>query len=334
MRVGLLVTNQHPPQTPLAERFQETIQQVRLAREVGFDLLVFGQHFLATEFQMIQPAIAAARLAAEAGSMRVGITIYLLPLLNPVAVAEEVASLDVVTGGRFIFGIGLGYRAIEDRAFGLRQGERVPRLLKHLEIIKQLWAGEAVTYASPYCTLDNARTLLRPVQQPHPPIWVAANNDRAVERAAEIGDAWVINPHATLSTIRRQIALYRAARARAGKALPTELPMMREICVAPTHDEAVRLARPYLEQKYKAYVAWGQHRALPGDDDMTQAFEDLARDRFILGEPSACADEMQRCVEATGATTMLLRLHWPGMPQAVMTQSLRLFADKVLPRLT
>jgi alkanesulfonate monooxygenase SsuD/methylene tetrahydromethanopterin reductase-like flavin-dependent oxidoreductase (luciferase family) len=334
MRVGLLATNQHPPQTPVAERFQETVQQVRLAREVGFDLLVFGQHFLATEFQMIQPAIAAARLAAEAGSMRVGITIYLLPLLNPVAVAEEVASLDVVTGGRFIFGIGLGYRDVEDRAFGLGRGERVPRLLKHLEIIKQLWAGDAVTYASPYCNLDNARTLLRPVQQPHPPIWVAANNDRAVERAAEIGDAWVINPHATLTTIRRQMGLYRTARARAGKAFPAELPMMRELCVAPTHDAAVRLARPYLEQKYKAYVEWGQHRVLPGDDDMTQAFEDLVRDRFILGEPSACVDEIQRCVEATGATTMLLRLHWPGMPHAVMTQSLRLFADKVLPRLT
>jgi alkanesulfonate monooxygenase SsuD/methylene tetrahydromethanopterin reductase-like flavin-dependent oxidoreductase (luciferase family) len=333
MRFGLLATNQHPPQTPLSERFQETIQQVCLARDLGFDLLVFGQHFLASEFQMLQPSIAAARLAAEAGRMRVGITIYLLPLLNPVAVAEEAASLDVVTGGRFIFGIGLGYRDVEDQAFGLGKGERVPRLLQHLEIIKRLWAGEAVTYDSPYCKLDRARMLIRPVQQPHPPIWVAANNDRAVERAAAIGDAWVINPHATLSTIRRQMDLYRAARARAGKAMPTELPMMREICVAPTHDEAVRLARPHLEQKYKAYVAWGQHRALPGDDDMTQAFEDLARDRFILGDPSECADEIQRCIEATGATTMLFRLHWPGMPHHVITTSMRLLAEKVWPRL-
>jgi alkanesulfonate monooxygenase SsuD/methylene tetrahydromethanopterin reductase-like flavin-dependent oxidoreductase (luciferase family) len=266
--------------------------------------------------------------------MRVGITIYLLPLLNPVAVAEETASLDVVTGGRFIFGIGLGYRDVEDQAFGLGKGERVPRLLKHLEIIKQLWAGEAVTYDSPYCKLDNAHMLIRPLQQPHPPIWVAANNDRAVERAAEIGDAWVINPHATLTTIRRQMALYRAARTRAGKAMPAELPMMREICVAPTHDEAVRLARPYLEQKYKAYVEWGQHRALPDDDDMTQGFEDLAHDRFILGDPSECADEIQRCIDATGTTTMLFRLHWPGMPHAVITTSMRLLAEKVWPRLS
>jgi alkanesulfonate monooxygenase SsuD/methylene tetrahydromethanopterin reductase-like flavin-dependent oxidoreductase (luciferase family) len=334
MRFGLLVTNQHPPSTSVAARFTETIEQVRLARDLGFDMITFGQHFLATEFQMIQPSIAAARLAAEAGTMRLGITIYLLPLLNPVAVAEEVAALDVITGGRFIFGIGLGYRDIEDRAFGLGQGERVPRLHQHLEVIKQLWSGAAVSYNSPYCRLDGAHLLLRPVQQPHPPIWVAANNDRAVERAAELGDAWVINPHATLQTIARQMTLYRTALSRVGKPFPVELPMMREICVAETHQAAVHLARPYLEQKYKAYVEWGQHKALPGDDDMTQSFEGLARDRFILGDPGECAAEIQRCAEATGATMMLLRLHWPGMPHEVITKSMRLLAEKVWPLLS
>ncbi len=175
---------------------------------------------------------------------------------------------------------------------------------------------------------------LRPVQRPHPPIWVAANNDRAVERAAAIGDAWVINPHATLQTIRRQMHLYRAALTRAGKPLPSEVPMMREICVAETHDAAVQLARPYLEQKYKTYVEWGQHKVLPGDDDMTQAFEQLAQDRFILGDPDECAAEINRCAEATGATLMLLRLHWPGMPHAVVTKSMRLLAEKVCPQLS
>lgn len=121
MQFGLLLANQHLPGTPVAERFAETIEQVRLARELGFDMLAFGQHFLSSEFQMLQPAIAAARLAAEAGTMRIGMTIYLLPLLNPVAVAEEAAALDVVTGGRFVFGVGLGYREVEDEAFGVGQ---------------------------------------------------------------------------------------------------------------------------------------------------------------------------------------------------------------------
>ena len=333
MRFGLLITNQHLPSEPPVERFAEAVEQVRLARALGFDLIVFGQHFLVNEFQMLQPAVAAARLAAEAGPMRVGITIYLLSLLNPVAVAEEAATLDIVTGGRFIFGIGLGYREVEDSAFGLGKGERVPRLLKHLEVIRRLWAGEAVTFDTPYCRLVGARTALRPVQLPHPPIWVAANNDEAVERAAEIGDAWVINPHATLQTIARQMDLYRAALSRAGKPFPAELPMIREISVAESRAEAIRLARPYLQQKYQAYVQWGQHRALPQEDDMTQDIDDLMRDRFILGDPAECAAGIQRCVAATGATTMLLRVHWPGMPHDAVTRAMRLLAEKVRPLL-
>ena len=174
---------------------------------------------------------------------------------------------------------------------------------------------------------------LRRVQRPHPPIWVAANNDRAVERAAELGDTWVINPHATISTIERQIGLYRAALDRLGKPFPAELPMMREVCVADTRDEALRLARPSLEQKYRAYVAWGQHRALPADDDMTAAFDELVRDRFIIGDPAACAEEIQRCADTIGADTMIFRVRWPGMPHDAVLRSLHLLAEQVRPRL-
>src|SRR5215510_3154197 len=150
---GLLVTNQHPPGEPAAARWRESVEQVRLARDLGFDLVLLGQHFLATEFQMLQPTVAAARLAGETGSMRIGVTIYLVPLVNPVQLAEDAASLDVITGGRFIFGIGLGYRKVEDDAFGLLPGTRVQRGRAHLDVITKLWAGEPVDYTSPSCTL-------------------------------------------------------------------------------------------------------------------------------------------------------------------------------------
>ncbi len=124
MQFGFLASSQSPPGTSAADRFQETIEHVRLARDLGFNTVSAGQHFLSTDLQGLQPSVVAARLAAEAGDMRIAIGIYLLPLLNLVAIAEEAASLDIVTGGRFIFGVGLGYREIEDRAFGLRKGER------------------------------------------------------------------------------------------------------------------------------------------------------------------------------------------------------------------
>jgi alkanesulfonate monooxygenase SsuD/methylene tetrahydromethanopterin reductase-like flavin-dependent oxidoreductase (luciferase family) len=328
---GLFVTNQHPPHESAAERWREAVEQVRLARDLGFDLVLLGQHFLATEFQMLQPTVAAARLVGEIGAMRIGVTIYLLPLVNPVQLAEDAASLDIISGGRFIFGIGLGYRKVEDDAFGLPPGARVPRALAHLEVITKLWAGEPVDYASPSCTLEGATTLVRPVQKPRPPIWVAANNDRAVARAAEIGDTWIVNPHATLATIARQLDLFRATRTRLGLAAPTEIPVIRELSIGETRSEASRVSRPHLERKYQAYVAWGQHKMLPGDDDMTQTFDGLARDRFIIGDPAECAAEIQRTVERTGATAMIFRLHWPGLPHAAVMQSLKLLGEKVRP---
>ncbi len=333
MRLGLMLVNQHPPADSLVDRWGEVLAQIRLARSLGFDLIVFGQHYLVSEFAMLQPAVSVARAAADAGPMRLGVSIYLLPLLNPVAVAEETATLDVITGGRLIVGVGLGYREVEDRAFGVRRGERVRRLRDHLRVVRQLWAGEPATLETPYCRLDGARIGLRPVQRPGPPVWMGANSDRAVERAASLGDTWVINPHATLGTIERQMGIYRAALARAGKSFPAELPMRRELFVADTDARAIELARPYVERKYEAYVAWGQHRALPAGDDMTQAFDVLAQDRFILGSPARCADEIIRCRAATGATTMIVRLNFPGMPHDIVERAMRLLAEQVRPRL-
>jgi alkanesulfonate monooxygenase SsuD/methylene tetrahydromethanopterin reductase-like flavin-dependent oxidoreductase (luciferase family) len=326
-RFGLFVTNQHPPGDPAPERWREAVEQVRLARDLGLDLVLLGQHFLLTEFQTLQPTVAAARLAGEAGSMRIGVTIYLLPLINPVQLAEDAASLDIVTGGRFIFGIGLGYRKVEDDAFALPAGARVTRALEHLDVVTKLWAGEPVDYTSPGCILRGATTHLRPVQRPRPPIWVAANNDRAVERAAEIGDTWIANPHATITTIARQLDLFRAARARHGKPAAVEIPVIRELGLGETRSEALRTARPHLEAKYRAYVSWGQHKAMPGDDDMAQSFDGLARDRFILGDPHECAAEISRTVERTGA----FRLHWAGLPHEAVMRGLRLLGEKVRP---
>ena len=331
MRFGLFVTNQFAPGEDHARRFAEMLEYVRLARDLGFSTILSGQHFLSDPFPMLQPVAAVARMAAEAGAMRVGVGIFLLPLLNPVQVAEDVASLDVISGGRFIFGAGLGYREEEDAALGLAKGQRVPRLAENLEVIRRLWRGEAVSLDRPDCRLAGARLSLRPLQQPHPPIWIAANNDAAVARAAALGDTWIINPHAKLETIARQMGVYREALRAAGKSFPAELPMIREIAVAETRAEAVRAVRPFLERKYKAYVQWGQHRVLPRADDMTVPFEELVGDRFILGSPAECAEAITGCAAATGATEMIFRLHWPGMDHATVLRSLRLLGERVRP---
>jgi alkanesulfonate monooxygenase SsuD/methylene tetrahydromethanopterin reductase-like flavin-dependent oxidoreductase (luciferase family) len=181
MKFGLIVSKQHPPGVSMVERFREHIEQVRAARDAGFDLVVMGQHYLSTPFQELQTLPALARLAAEAGPMRVGATVLLLPLLNPVDVAEQVATLDMICEGRFIFGVGLGYRDEEYEAFGIRREERVARFVESLQVIRRLWTEDEVTHHGRFFHLTKARIVLKPVQQPQPPIWFAANNNCAVE---------------------------------------------------------------------------------------------------------------------------------------------------------
>ena len=118
-RFGLFLSAQHPPATSASQIARDCCEQVRLARELRFDDVSAGQHFLTQPYQMLQLAPLLARVAAEAGEMRVCSGIFLLTLLNPVEVAENAATLDAITDGRFVLGLGLGYRQEENDAFGL-----------------------------------------------------------------------------------------------------------------------------------------------------------------------------------------------------------------------
>ena len=333
MKFGLIVSKQHPPGVSMVDRFREHIDQVRVARDAGFDLIVMGQHFLSTPFQELQTLPALARLAAEAGTMRVGATVILLPLLNPVDVAEQVATLDVITGGRFIFGVGLGYRDVENAALGVDPRARVGRLEEGLEVIERLWGGEPVSYEGRHFQLRDVRISLRPLQQPRPPIWLAANADVGVKRAARRADAWLMNPHTTLPTLERQLALFHETRAALGRPRARAVPLIRECYVAPDAKTAFGEAQPFLEGKYVAYRAWEQDKALPSGESFTHDFATLAHDRFLIGDPARVREEIARCQERLGITDLIVRVQWPGMDPARVLRSIRLLGEEVLPRL-
>ena len=135
-----------------------------------------------------------------------------------------------------------------------------------------------------------------------------------------------------METTERQLAIYRRALDEAGKPFPTELPLMREIFVARSRAEAERLARPYLEEKYKTYHQWGQDKAMPkGDDDLSLDFEELMRDRFLFGSPEEVAEQIAGYNRHLGVTTFILGMDWLGMPHTQVTDSMRLFAEEVVP---
>jgi probable F420-dependent oxidoreductase len=333
MRLGLALSVQHRPEDSQAARFAEHVEQVKLARAVGFSSIWSSQHYLSDPFTYFQPLPTLGRMAGEAEGMALGTGVLLLPLHQPVDLAEQLATLDVISGGRLIVGLGLGYRDAENEAMGVNPRERVGRFEEGLQALERLWSGEPVDFQGKYFQLRGVRISMPPAQRPHPPLWLAANTDVGVRRAARFGDAWLMNPHTTLEALARQLALFREARRAAGRPPALETPLIKECCVAPTSAGAVASARPFLEAKYGAYRRWEQDKALPSDDQWGDAFEDLARDRFLLGDSARVREEIARYRERLGVTTLIVRVQWPGMPQAEVLRSIRLLGEQVLPAL-
>lgn len=324
---------QHRPEDAQATRFAEHVEQVRLARAVGFASIWASQHYLSEPFTYFQPLPTLARLAAETGGMALGTGVLLLSLHQPVDLAEQLATLDVISGGRLIVGVGLGYRDAENAAFGLDPRQRVSRFVEALEVLPALWSGEPVRHQGRHFTLRDVRISMPPAQRPRPPIWLAANTDAGVRRAARLGDAWLMNPHTTVAALERQLALFHDARRAAGRPAARAVPLIRECCVAPTAAEALAAGGPFLDAKYSAYRSWEQDKALPTDDAWSARFDELARDRFLLGDPVRVRDEIARYRERLGITTLIVRVQWPGMAQAAVLRSIRLLGEQVLPKL-
>jgi alkanesulfonate monooxygenase SsuD/methylene tetrahydromethanopterin reductase-like flavin-dependent oxidoreductase (luciferase family) len=331
MKFGVFVNAQQPRSDDPVVRFREAVEQVRLAKQAGFDALAAGHHYLSPPYQSLQSLPLLARLAGEAPGMDLCLSVLLLAMLNPVQTAEEVASLDIMSEGKVVFGVGIGYRDVEYEAFGTNSKERVPRMLEALHLIKRLWSEEEVTHEGRFFRVHNATCTIRPVQQPHPPIWIAANADPAVVRTARLGHSWFINPHAALPTIERQWERYKQALAEASQPMPAARPICLEAHVAPTHEEAVSTARPYLEAKYAAYAEWGQDKVLPGEESFRVGFDDLARDRFILGTPDEVIEEIEERVRRLDSNYLIFRMGWPGMESAKILRVIELMGQKVLP---
>lgn len=309
--------------------FEHQLALVRAARDAGFRSVWVAQHFVASPFQYLQTVPAIGRIAAESGEMTVGTCVLLLPLTHPVRVAEEMATVDIMTNGKLILGVGAGYSPQEMLALGLDPASRLGRLRESLDLLPRLWSGEPVTSAGPNYPLEDVQLFLRPVQKPHPPIWIGAHGDTAIRRAARLGDAWIAPPGGPVE-LHRRMSVYTAARAAAGLALPDELPTRIDVFLADSERQALEEARPCLEATYGAFAQWGLTR-ISADEDMSGAsYEDWARERLIIGSPDDCLRRIED-YRKVGNNHFILRVYFPGIDPAHAHRTIRLLRDRVLP---
>lgn len=327
MRVGFHVGQVVFAGADPARQWRDHLEQFRAARDAGFDFISWGHHWLIHPFQHFQPIPVLARLAAEAATMELVTGVLLTPLLNPVQVAEDVATLDHISEGRLVLGVGLGYRPEELEAAGATMAERVARFEEGLALMTRLWTEDTVTHHGRFYRVTGARPTARPYQRPHPRIWIAASAEAPVRRAARLGCAFFALGTVPHHTLCRWIDVWRAGLAGHGHAAPADIAIHRELYVAETRADAWRLALPRVTAKYEGYARHG----LPGMTGAAAAgIEALMRDPFIVGAPEECAAGLARYA-AAGVTHATVRLFWPGMAQAEVLRMIDLVGGRVIP---
>lgn len=338
MRLGLLLTSTEAGS--LDAQFRRHLAMVAAAERYGFATIVASQHFASYPYAYFHPVTLLSRLAAET-SLRLATGVLLLPLLRTIEVAESIATLDVLSGGRAVLGAGVGYRPEEFEAFGVPRAERGARFDESLRLILQLWGSDGpVDFAGRFHTLTQVRVTTRPQQRPHPPVWVGGMADAAVRRAATLGDAWYVNPNASHETLRRQLDLYRRTLAEQGRSFPQILPVRREVFVYSDGESRAR-ADEVIRQRYDVYAQWNVQGDLPEADARAHAVvrsgqsHDSAYDnRFIVGTPRECARLLSDLERVVGSDVeVICRLDWPSMTEAEVLEQIRLMGAEVAPLL-
>ncbi|MGH7906489.1 MAG: LLM class F420-dependent oxidoreductase [Candidatus Binataceae bacterium] len=244
----------------------EVAAMARRAEEFGFESLWVPDHIvIPAEYQspypyaeshrmpgapgtpFLDPMLALCFAAASTSKIRLATGVMVLPMRNPFAVAKAVATLDVLSGGRFIFGVGIGWLKEEFDVIGMDFGNRARRTRESLAMMKELWTKEDPNYQGTTTAIREVGFMPKPVQQPHPPIVLGGDTDPSLKRAAQIGDGWygIMN---SLESASAAIARLREFERRENRAHPLEITVSPRFAKPLTPDDVLRLAAQGVER--------------------------------------------------------------------------------------
>lgn len=333
MKFGIYSSIADPPAgANLALKVEEVVAEAKLAEAVGFDSCFFGEHHQDKDGFLPSPLIVASAVAAQTTTLNLGTSVILLPLHHPVKLAEEVITLDIVSRGRFILGVGLGYQPVDFRTFDIPIESRVSRFEEEIEIIRQCWSGERFNFSGEHFNLEDVAIRPLPYSDPSPRLWIGASRAPGARRAGVIADGFVAGPSTDLKSTVSLTSVYNDAAQLSGK--NPVLCLMRDSWVSRTRAEAERVYGPEVIDAYKYYWRNGlnEFRQYRSESEINMA--NMAPDRLIIGEPQEVVEDFHRWKEATGADYFLLRLrhaHSGGPSHERILEAIQLFGEEVIP---
>ena len=310
MKIGLSLTTAYPRDEPAVERFQQIVQQVEAARDHGFHSVWVGDHHV-TPHVYYQSVPTIARLSAHAGNMQIG-PFLLLPLYPPVLLAEQMATLDVITGGRLTLMVALGWQPEAYAAFGIPWKERVRRFEEGVEVLRVLFAKDPADYLGRFSHFEGLSFHPKPVHR-RIPLWVGASAEPAIRRAARLGDAWIIGPLSSPEAVHAQMRIYKAALEECGRAREiTEFPIRRDVCIAEDRATALQIAEPQLRTGY---------RGVKGNP----------LDVLIVGGPQEFVETLEE-LRALGTSHVLIRCM--VQTQEHILRAIQIIGEQVIPKVS
>jgi alkanesulfonate monooxygenase SsuD/methylene tetrahydromethanopterin reductase-like flavin-dependent oxidoreductase (luciferase family) len=310
MKVGVLQFFSWPERRiDLREVYLRAMQRVVTMDRTGYDAVWLAEHHFTTYSVCPSVHLMALEVAHRTERLRIGTAVSLAALYHPLRLAEEVALLDVLTGGRVNWGAGRGFERLEFDNFGVPMNETASRFREAVDVVLAAWTQERLTFHGDFWNFDDVEVLPKPFQRPHPPTWVAATSPEAIAWAAARGHEILMDPHATFAEIGAKYDSYCAARQAAGFPPPSDTPMARLVAVADTDAEAEEVARAGAQWTVASYIGG--------------VAEEYVRDKIIWGSPARVRDELDRLRE-------VMRLNYL-MIAPLSHDSFLKFTDDVLP---
>jgi len=313
--------------------YAEALREAIYGEELGFESVWLEEHHSVKNHYWPSPLICLAGYATRTSKILLGTDIAVLPFYQPVRAAEDAAMLDVMSNGRFVFGVAIGYRPDEFALHEVPMEMRGARFAEAIQLMKRLWTEDDVTFEGQYYQLQKASIEPKPIVKPHIPIWLGGWGELSLKRAAELADAWLPGPTAGLEKLLAAQQVYRQNLLAVGKD-PTSVPapLTREVIIADTSAQARELAEKHLLVNYRdEYGGWSHPLIGREDKAPVDRLDELGVDRFIVGNPDECIAKIKRFHDTFGVDHLICRLYFPGIPHKHVMRELELLSKEVMP---
>jgi alkanesulfonate monooxygenase SsuD/methylene tetrahydromethanopterin reductase-like flavin-dependent oxidoreductase (luciferase family) len=335
MRFGLMQDFRNPVKwrRPFPEFYSAILDQIVRSEELGYDHVWLTEHHFTEDGYNPALLATAAAVAARTSTIRIGSFILILPYQHPARVAEDVACIDIFSNGRFDLGIGQGYSYHEWNALCMDRSTRGERMREGIDIVKQLFTEESVSYDGKFTQIKNMTLSPKPVQDPHPPIWVGARGPKAIKRAAQMG-------YHLMGTLGPDPApLYIESLKESGfDPANFNIAQLRMVYTAATEDQAWEQCQDHIWHLLTFYQdilaeakdAEGDDTPLPAKNAAELRDSPIA-ETMLIGTPDQVAEKLQKFCDDYQCTDFIMDMQVPGIDPALATKSMELFAQEVMP---